>query len=91
MDGGLTRSVAFMQAVANLTGLPIDVYPSSHATPLGRSPCCGRLNPELSLSQAVVSWQPATSYEPAWSSDRAAQFRQRWRSAVELSLKAGQA
>jgi glycerol kinase len=92
VDGGLTRSVAFMQAVANLTGLPIDVYPSSHATPLGAVALLRKgLNPELSLSQAVVSWQPATSYEPAWSSDRAAQFRQRWRSAVELSLKAGQA
>lgn len=92
VDGGLTRSVRFMQTVADLTGLPIDVYPSSHATPLGAVALLRKaLNPSLSLGEAVVSWEPSTSYEPSWSSDRVGEFRQRWRAAVTASLKVGQA
>lgn len=90
VDGGLTRSHRFMQAVADLTQLPIDVYPSAHATPLGAVALMRKaLSPSLSLAEAVVEWEPATSYEPRWSTDRTATFRARWRATVDQSLKAG--
>ncbi len=90
VDGGLTRSRVFMQAVADLTQLPIDVYPSAHATPLGAVALMRKaLDPVLTLADAVVGWEPATSYEPRWSADRAAGFRTQWRNTVEQSLKGG--
>jgi len=89
VDGGLTRSKTFMQAVADLAQAPIDVYPSANATPLGAVALMRKaLAPELSLAQAVVAWEPSHSFEPAWPADRAAEFRARWRRAVDLSLEA---
>jgi len=35
VDGGLTRSAALMQSQADLLGVPVEVYPSPHATALG--------------------------------------------------------
>ncbi len=88
VDGGLTRSTRFMQAVADLAQVPIDVYPSSHATPLGAVALMRKaLDPSLALADAVVGWEPATSYEPRWSRDRTEAFRARWRATVEQSLE----
>ncbi|MGL5927526.1 MAG: FGGY family carbohydrate kinase, partial [Dermatophilaceae bacterium] len=39
VDGGLTRSTALMQAQADLAQVPVEVYPSAHATPLGAAAC----------------------------------------------------
>ena len=39
VDGGLTRSRVLMQAQADLAQLPVEVYPSAHATPLGAAAC----------------------------------------------------
>jgi len=90
VDGGLTRSTRFMQSVADLTQLPIDVYPSAHATPLGAVALMRTaLDPGLSLADAVVGWDPATSFEPQWSPDRAETFRSGWRGAVEQSRGGG--
>ena len=88
VDGGLTRSAAFMQAVADLAQLPIDVYPSAHATPLGAAALLRTaMDPDLALADAIVAWEPATGYEPAWDADRAAEFRAGWRATVDLALK----
>jgi len=35
VDGGLSRSAAFMQLVADVTQLPVEVFPSPDATALG--------------------------------------------------------
>jgi glycerol kinase len=87
VDGGLTRSRVLMQAVADLTQAQIDVYPSAHATPLGAVAMARMaLDPSLTLADAVVSWHPATTFEPVWSADQAADFRARWRGAVEAAL-----
>lgn len=84
VDGGLTRSDVFMQAVADLTQLSIDVYPTPHATPLGAVALARlALDPSLSVTDAVVAWRPERSFEPRWSADRAASFRQSWREIVQ--------
>ena len=86
-DGGLTRSRVLMQATADLLQMPVEIFPSPNATALGAA-AFGRLavEPALDLPEAVLSWTPATCYEPAWSADRAAEYRDRWRTAVSLSL-----
>jgi glycerol kinase len=87
VDGGLTKSRVLMQAVADLTQARIDVYPSAHATPLGAVAMARMsLDPHLSIDQAVVAWKPSTTFKPLWSGDRAAEFRARWRRAVEATL-----
>jgi glycerol kinase len=87
VDGGLTRCARLMQATADLTQLPIEVYPSAHATALGAA-ACARLatNPNLTINEAVPAWTPATTYQPRWTPQRAAGFRDRWRAAVTATL-----
>ena len=76
-----------MQAVADLTQTEVEVYPSAHATPLGAVALARKsVNAELSLADAVVKWEPATTYTPLWSSERALEHRDRWTRAVEASL-----
>jgi glycerol kinase len=87
VDGGLTRSSRLMQATADLTGLPIQVYPSPHATALGAAAAARlSIDPTLRLEDAVAAWTPTMTYEPRWSRDRATEYRHRWRAAVIASL-----
>ena len=86
VDGGLTRSAALMQAVADVTQRPVDVYPGEHATAAGVG-AAGRLavDPTLTIADAVAPWTPTRTHEPRWSHDRAADFRTRWDAAMEHS------
>lgn len=86
VDGGLTRSAALMQAQADLARLPVDVYPSPHATALGTA-ACARLavEPGLAVADAIGDWAPQHTYHPEWPAARAADFLARWRHAVEES------
>lgn len=87
VDGGLTRSAVLMQAQADLARIPVDVYPSLHATALGAAACARMaINPGLGASEAVGGWTPQHTYEPTWSADRAAEYLARWRSAAESVL-----
>ena len=80
VDGGLTQSEVLMQACADIVGVPIDVYPSPHATALGAAALARlSLNPTRSLADVVDAWIPSASYEPQWTPERAADFRCRWR------------
>ncbi|WP_067176934.1 FGGY family carbohydrate kinase [Microtetraspora niveoalba] len=87
VDGGLTRSATLMQAQADLAQMPVDVYPSPHATALGAA-AMARLavDPALGLEEAVPPWTPSTTYEPRWSGDRAAEFLARWRRGVDTAM-----
>lgn len=87
VDGGLTRSRALMQAVADLTQLPVGLCPSAHATALGAA-ALGRMaqDADLVLEDAVMDWTPRTTHEPRWSSDQAATFRERWRATGSANL-----
>ena len=87
VDGGLTLSRTLMQCTADLAQLPIDVFPSAHATALGAAALARlALNPELSIADAIPPWTPSHTYEPRWSPARAAEFRSRWMAAVTAAL-----
>ena len=87
VDGGLTRSAALMQAQADLAQVPVEVYPSAHATPLGAAACARlALEPGLDLAGLVSGWTPAHVYEPAWAPDRAQEHRSAWRRVAEAVL-----
>lgn len=87
VDGGLTQSRVLMQAVADLTRLPVDVYPSLHATPLGAAALARcAVNPGMELDEAVIGWTPTTTFEPIWSDARAEEFSARWRAVAVSSL-----
>jgi len=86
VDGGLTRSRALMQAQADLAQLPLEVYPSAHATPLGAAACARlALDPSVSVDEAVGPWKPDEVFEPMWSADRAESHLERWRAAVHAT------
>ena len=86
MDGGLTRSTVLMQAQADLGQIPLDVYPSAHATPLGAAACARlALEPDAVPADVVGGWTPDHTYEPAWSADRAADFMTRWGAAARAT------
>lgn len=78
-DGGLTRCATLMQAQADLSQIPVEIYPSAHATLLGAAALARlALEPGLSIADAIGNWSPNTTYEPRWSPDQAAEFRHRW-------------
>jgi glycerol kinase len=87
VDGGLTRSAVLMQAQADLARIPVEVYPSSHATPLGAAACARlALDPTLRAADVVGTWTPQHTYEPVWSDDRAADHLAGWRRAADAVL-----
>lgn len=87
VDGGLTRSRVLMQAVADLLQVQVDVYPSAHATALGAAGFArAAADPGLALEQAIIDWTPSTSFTPRLGADDAAEFRARWRAAVDTAL-----
>jgi glycerol kinase len=87
VDGGLTRSAALMQAQADLCQVPVEVYPSAHATPLGAAACARlALEPGTDLAAVVGGWTPERTYEPVWSADRALTQLERWHRLAETVL-----
>ncbi|SDY07974.1 glycerol kinase [Saccharopolyspora shandongensis] len=87
VDGGLTRSRVLMQAVADLLQVQVDVYPSAHATALGAAGFArAAADPGLPLEQAIIDWAPSTSFTPRLGAADAAEFRARWRAAVDTAL-----
>lgn len=90
VDGGLTRSAVLMQAQADLAQVPVDVYPSPHATPLGAAACARvAVEPSATIAEVVGGWTPAQTYEPVWSADRAAEHLGRFREAERVTLSKG--
>lgn len=87
-DGGLTQSTVLMQACADILQVPVDVYPSAHATALGAA-ALARLSlaPDASVADVVADWTPSARYEPRWSPARAAEFRSAWRELAETTYK----
>lgn len=89
-DGGLTQSRVLMQAVADVLQVPVDVYPSPHATALGAAALADlSLNPAKGIRGVVPEWTPASSYEPKWDTTRAAEFRSAWRELADTTYASG--
>ena len=87
VDGGLTRSSVLMQAQADLAQLPVEVFPSEHATALGAAACARlALDPSAAVADVVGGWTPSRTYEPRWSVDRAADHLQRWRRSAAATV-----
>jgi glycerol kinase len=79
-----------MQAQADLAQIPVDVYPSAHATPFGAVACARlALDPAADLANIVGGWKPEHTYEPAWPADRAADHFARWQRAAAATLAKG--
>src|SRR5580693_859749 len=90
VDGGLTRSRVLMQAQADLAEIPVEVYPSAHATLFGAAACARlALDPAAGLADVTGGWKPEHTYEPAWSADRAADHLARWQLAATAALSKG--
>ena len=60
VDGGLTNSKVLMQAQADILQIPIEVFPSAHATALGAAALArASMDPTASLADALGPWAPA--------------------------------
>jgi glycerol kinase len=69
-----------MQACADILQVPVDVYPSAHATALGAAALARlSLQPQQSVRDVVTDWTPSARYEPTWTAARANDFRHQWR------------
>jgi glycerol kinase len=90
VDGGLTSSRTLMQAQADLLQVPVEVFPSPHATPLGAAALAQMaLDHTVALADVLPQWRPSAIFEPSWSADRAAGFMAGWLAAAELSAVPG--
>jgi glycerol kinase len=87
VDGGLTRSRTLLQLQADLAQVPVEVYPSPHATALGVA-AFARLGAggATSPSDAVGPWKPTAVYEPAIDPAPADELLAAWRAAAEATL-----
>jgi glycerol kinase len=87
VDGGLTRSRALMQTQADLLQMPVEVYPSPHATALGVG-ALARLGVGAvhTPAEAIGHWAPVAAYEPRISADAAAARLQAWRHVAEATM-----
>jgi glycerol kinase len=76
-----------LQLQADLARVPVEVYPSPHATALGVA-ALARLGAgdAASPEAAVGSWAPTAVYEPATASEEAEQLLTTWRAAAEATL-----
>ena len=88
VDGGLTRSQTLMQAVADITQLPLEVSASPHSTPLGAATLARlAVDPSLTLADAVIVTEPSRVVEPQWGALRAEEFLARWGRAADSVIE----
>ena len=81
VDGGLTRSHTLLQTQADLLQVPVEVYPSPHATALGVAAMARLGSGAADLPPDAVSMV----VEPQISADEAEERLVRWRRAAEVT------
>ncbi len=88
VDGGLTRSRVLLQTQADLLQVPIEVYPSPHATALGVA-AFARIGAggSSSAEAAVGPWKPTVTVEPAIGADEADERLARWHAAAQATME----
>ena len=78
IDGGMSRNATFVQALANASGLPVEVSPVTEATTLGAGFLAGvGVGTWKSLDDAVRTWSPRRVVAPNGQLDR-----ETWRDAL---------
>jgi glycerol kinase len=87
VDGGLTRARVLMQVQADLLQIPVEVYPSPHATAIGVA-ALARLGvgDAKNPADAIGQWQPAAIFEPRMRADEAESRLHRWRQVAEATM-----
>ena len=86
VDGGLTRSATLLQIQSDLLGIPVEVYPSPHATALGVAALAWRAIDRL---HPGFTWSPVSVNVPRISADEAAARRNAWRGVADQVAAAG--
>lgn len=85
VDGGMTDNGLFVQALADLSGRPVEVSPVRDATAVGAALLAGlEVGTWSSWDDIADTWCPTTSVDPRPDVDRGA-ARQVWARAVERS------
>ncbi len=83
IDGGMSRNPTFVQALADSTGLPIEVSPVVEATTLGAGFMAGLgIDRYGRLDDIEALWQPSHVVHPRPEIDRV-ELRRRWADAVD--------
>jgi glycerol kinase len=84
VDGGLTRSRLLMQTQADLLQVPVEVYPSPHATALGVA-ALARLGVGATRipAEAIGNWTPAARFDPMMAPAQARARLEEWRDTAE--------
>jgi glycerol kinase len=87
VDGGLTRSRVLLQLQADLLQVPVEVYPSPHATALGVA-ALTRLGMGWARDpgEAAGGWEPAAIFEPRVPATQADERLAAWRAVVEATM-----
>jgi glycerol kinase len=87
VDGGLTRSRTLMQMQADLLQIPVEVYPSPHATAMGVAALARiGVGDACSPAEAIGQWQPAAIFDPQIRGDEAESRLRRWRQVAEATM-----
>jgi glycerol kinase len=87
VDGGLTRSSTLMQAQADLLQIPVEVYPSPHATAIGVAALARiGVGEARTPAEAIGLWHPAAVFEPQIRRDEAESRLRRWRQVAESTM-----
>ncbi len=84
VDGGLTRSATMLQVQADMLQIPVEVYPSAHATVLGVAQFAA-IGAALPDAGAVGRWTPSAIVEPVISADAAADRLARWQRVADVT------
>jgi glycerol kinase len=87
VDGGLTRSRLLLQTQADLLQVPVEVYPSPHATALGVAAFADLgASPGSQAQAAPRAWRPDAVVEPRVGADQAAERLARWRRVAAATM-----
>lgn len=79
VDGGLTKSKTLMQMQADLSQIPVEVFPHPDATAIGAAVLSKlALNPKMNVKQAIPDMKLTTIYTPRWGKERALEFMHNW-------------
>jgi len=83
IDGGMSQNPTFTQALADATGVPVEVSPVVEATTLGAAYLAGLVSGDWNdTSDIAESWNPRTVITPSAPEQRAA-TRERWSRAID--------